>query len=73
MERRRRSSSRARDADEFLAMEDETPDERLDRLIQEERRGEPAARSVRISARADAPPARGEGQPMEVKPKRPEL
>ena len=63
MERRRRSSSRARDADEFLAMEDETPDERLDRLIQEEGRGEPAVRSVRISARADAPPARGEGQP----------
>ena len=63
MERRRRSSSRARDADEFLAMEDETPDERLGRLIQEEGRGEPAVRSVRISARADAPPARGEGQP----------
>ena len=63
MERRRRSSSRARDADEFLAMEDETSDERLDRLIQEEGRGEPAVRSVRISARADAPPARGEGQP----------
>ena len=63
MERRRRSSSRARDADEFLAMEDETSDERLDRLIQEEGRGETAVRSVRISARADAPPARGEGQP----------
>ena len=63
MERRRRSSSRARDTDEFLATENETSDERLDRLIQEEGRGEPAVRSVRISARADAPPARGEGQP----------
>ena len=44
-------------------MGDETADERLDRLIQEGEAGEPAVRSVRISTRAEAPPAREEGRP----------